>query len=65
MKREPTNAEIGALIDVLCDTVDYNHEETSKCIQIISKAIKALGHRLEMLEDAVYNDNGEDDNYLN
>ena len=65
--REPTNAEVKALIDVLFETVEYNQRETTQCIHVISKAIKSIGKRLEMLESHVYNgdDEDEDKNYLN
>jgi len=65
--REPSNAEVKALIDILFETVEYNQTETSNCIHVISKAIKSIGKRLEMLESHVYNgdDEDEDKNYLN
>ena len=65
--REPTNAEVKALLDVLFETVEYNQRETTQCIHVISKAIKSIGKRLEMLENHVYNneDDEPDENYLN
>ena len=42
---------------------DLNHNATADCIEVIAKAVKHLGRRIEMLEEHVYND--RDDNYLN
>jgi hypothetical protein len=60
--------EMKRMIEDISMSFDYNHNATADCIEVISKAVKHIGRRLEMLEDHVYNemdDMDEDDNYLN
>ena len=66
MKRnkEPTNQELEDMVRSLCISIEYNNDETGKCIEIMSKAIKNIVTRLELLEDYIYNED-RDDEYLN
>ena len=69
MKDKLSKEEFGELkrmIEDIAFSFDYNHNATADCIEVISKAVKNIGRRLEMLEDHVYNEMDEDDeNYLN
>lgn len=55
--------EMKDMIRDISRVFDLNHNATADCIEVIAKAVKHLGRRLEMLEEHVYND--RDDNYLN
>ena len=60
--------ELKRMIEDISFSFDYNHNATADCIEVISKAVKNIGRRLETLEDYVYNEMGEDDiddTYLN
>ena len=58
--------EMKRMIEDIARSFDYNHNATADCIEVISKAVKHIGRRLEMLEDHVYNNMDEDDeSYLN
>ena len=60
--------ELKRMIEDISFSFDYNHNATADCIEVISKAVKNIGRRLEALEDYVYNEMDEDDiddTYLN
>jgi len=59
--------EMKRMIEDISMSFDYNHNATADCIEVISKAVKHIGRRLEALEDYVYNEMDEDENdgYLN
>ena len=58
--------EMKKMIEDIAMSFDYNHNATADCIEVISKAVKHIGRRLEMLEEHVYNQMDEDDeSYLN
>ena len=58
--------EMKRMIEDIAMSFDYNHNATADCIEVISKAVKHIGRRLEMLEEHVYNEMDEDDeSYLN
>lgn len=60
--------ELKRMIEDISFSFDYNHNATADCIEVISKAVKNIGRRLETLEDYVYDEMGEDDiddTYLN
>ena len=58
--------EMKRMIEDISMSFDYNHNATADCIEVISKAVKHIGRRLEALEDYVYNEMDEDDeSYLN
>ena len=61
--------ELKRMVEDISYNFDYNHNATADCIEVISKAIKHIGKRLEKLEDYVYNEMDEDDdiddNYIN
>ena len=60
--------ELRRMVEDISYNFDYNHNATADCIEVISKAIKHIGKRLEKLEDYVYNEMDEndiDDNYIN
>lgn len=61
--------ELKMMVEDISYNFNYNHNATANCIEVISKAIKHIGKRLEKLEDYVYNEMNEDDdiddNYIN
>lgn len=60
--------ELKRMIEDISFSFDYNHNATADCIEVISKAVKNIGRRLETLEDYVYDEMDEDDiddTYLN
>lgn len=60
--------ELKRMIEDISFSFDYNHNATADCIEVISKAVKNIGRRLEALEDYVYDEMDEDDiddTYLN
>ena len=65
MKKSDSD-EMKKMIEDIAKSFDYNHNATADCIEVIGRAVKNIGKRLEMLEDHVYNNMDEDDeNYLN
>jgi hypothetical protein len=55
--------EIKELIEEIRCNMDHTHNQTADCVEVMSKAIKHIGRRLEILEEHIYNDRDED--YLN
>ena len=63
--KKPTNEDIKILIETLCNSMQYSLLETGDCLKAMARSIKSLDRRLEMLEDHVYNDDNNNDEYLN
>ena len=63
--KKVTNEDIKVLIETLAKHFEYSLTETADVLKILGKGIKNLGHRLERLEDHVYNGDDYDDEYLN
>ena len=64
-KKEPTNEDIKILLETLAISFEHSLLETADVLKMLGKSIKNLGRRIEMLEDHVYNDNDNNDEYLN
>ena len=64
-KKEPTNEDIKILLETLAVSFEHSLLETADVLKMLGKSIKNLGRRIEMLEDHVYNDNDNNDEYLN
>ena len=63
-KKEPSNEDIKLLIETLCKSMEYSLKETTDCLKVMALSIKALGRRVDILEDYTYNER-DDDEYLN
>ena len=64
-KKEPTNEDIKILLEALAVSFEHSLLETADVLKMLGKSIKNLGRRIEMLEDHVYNDDNNNDEYLN